>query len=71
MPEEEERLKELVNKKLIHRYLEMFLKLYDYCYVIFCYSVELTFISVLLQITRFIYKSVWERKVNTFLLLEY
>ena len=38
MPGEEEGLKELANKRLIHRYLEMFLKLYDFCYVIllFC-----------------------------------
>ena len=38
MIEEEKRFKELANKRLIHRYLDMFLKLYDFCYVVllFC-----------------------------------
>ena len=38
MSEEEERFKELANNWLIHRYLEMFLKLYDFCYdiLLFC-----------------------------------
>ena len=38
MREEEKRFKELLNKRLIHRYLDMFLELYEFCYVVllFC-----------------------------------